>query len=130
MTVVLVEQVERLDPIFTRADLALAEREIRVDGATISGTVHNIGSADVGDVVLAVVDDDGAEIARQSFGSLEAPLDLVPRRKDFSMSLPSSPGSDWTVVLDPDNAVPEIFEGNNSAGLGNPWPPDYSKGWE
>jgi len=130
VTVVRVEQVEKLDPIFARADLALAARETKVENTTISGVAHNIGSARAGDVVAAVLDESGAEIVRRSLGALDAPVDLVPRRVEFSLELPAAAQDGWTLVLDPDGDVPEIYEGNNTVTLGEMWPPDYSKGWE
>jgi len=116
-TIVELAQTERLDPIFGRPDLAIAAREVKLEGAKLSGTVHNIGSADIKDAVIAVTDRKGRTLARKSLGRLEAPLDLVPRRKTFSLRLPGAVRKGWRLVLDPDNTVKEIYEGNNQVEL-------------
>ena len=116
-TIVELVQTEKLDPIFGLADLALAAREVQVDGLKLTGIVHNIGSADVEGAVVAVVDADGKEVVRGSLGPLPAPLDLVPRRRPFTLQLPRSVGKGWRLVLDPDNTVREIYEGNNQVAL-------------
>jgi hypothetical protein len=130
VTVIEVAQTRRLDPIYGRADLALAAREVSVKGDTLTGVAHNIGSADAADVVAAVVDVQGRQVAKQSLGKLEAPLDLVPRRKEFSLKLPAGPRLGWRLVLDPEGVVPEIFEGNNEVSLDDLPAVDYRKGWE
>ncbi|MDP2983275.1 MAG: hypothetical protein Q8O92_08100 [Candidatus Latescibacter sp.] len=129
VTVIRVEQVEKLEPIFTRADLAIATREVSVEETSIRGTVHNIGSSAVNDVILAVVDGTGAVIAKKSLGRLDAPLDMVPRTMNFRIDLPRAPEKGWNLVLDPDRAVPEIYEGNNTVNLGSLPAADYRKGW-
>ncbi len=130
VTAITVEQVEKLDPIFTRPDLALADREMKVSGRTVTGVVHNIGSSSVSEVIVALVDGTGKEAARTSLGALDAPLDLVARKARFSIEADTDPDGSWSVIVDPDGAVAEIYEGNNTASLGEPWPPDYSNGWE
>ena len=130
VTVIEVTQREKLDPIFTRADLAIAAREVAVEGTTVTGTVHNLGSADVADAVVAVVGTAGKALVRMSVGALAAPLDLLPKRKPFELELPSAPREGWKLVLDPDNRVPEIYEGNNAVILSELPAADYTKGWE
>ncbi len=115
-TVVDLRQQMKLDPIWDRADLALAAREIRIDGNRVTGAVHNIGARAAQNVVVAIVDANGNVLDRDSLGALEAPLDLMPKQKAFSLPVGERrPG--WHVVVDPDNQVPEIFEGNNKAPL-------------
>ena len=130
VTAVQIEQVERLPPIFGRADLAIAAREVAVDGNTVTGTVHNIGSADAPDVVVAVLDASGNPVARTSVGALAAPLDLMQRRAAFALTLPGKPGPGWRLMLDPERRIPEIYEGNNEVALDGLPAADYSKGWE
>lgn len=54
---------------------------------------------------------------RKSLGALDAPTDLVPRRSEFSMPVSGRSQAGWRPVLDPENNVPEIYEGNNEVGL-------------
>jgi hypothetical protein len=126
ITVIEIEQVEALDPIFSRGDLAISAREVVVKGEVVSGTVHNIGSADVLDGVVAVLDAMGNVVARTSVGRIPAPLDLVPVRAPFTLRLPNKPSQGWKLTLDPDGQVSEIYEGNNEVLLDALPAVDYS----
>ncbi|MFC1607914.1 hypothetical protein ACFL47_08085 [Candidatus Latescibacterota bacterium] len=130
ITIVELQQVERLDNLFDRADLAIAAREVTVNGTTITGTIHNIGSKSVADAVVAVVDNNGSEIARATVERLDAPLDLVPRRASFTIELPTKAVSGWMLKLDPGDDVPEIYEGNNTVSLSSIPAVDYARGFE
>ena len=59
------------------------------------------------------------EIVRGTFGALNAPLDLAPQRVSFVLELPRAPEPGWRLILDPDNLVLEIYEGNNVQDLAN-----------
>jgi Zinc carboxypeptidase len=120
VTVFEIKQTGALDPIFGRADLAIAAREVAVKANIITGVVHNIGSADVPDVVVAVVDATGRKLTSKSLGRLAAPTDLVPRKIPFTLELPGPPGPGCKLVLDPDQHVPEIYEGNNAVPIDPP----------
>jgi hypothetical protein len=47
-------------------------------------------------------------------GRLAAPLDLTPKKIDFTITLPQKAEKGWKIVLDPEHQVPEIYEGNNA----------------
>jgi hypothetical protein len=129
VTVVEVSQLEELDSIFQRPDLAIAAREVEIAGRTIKGIVHNIGGSEAGEAVVAILDVKGATLAQKSLGKLPAPLDLVPSRVAFSVDVPGGPQKGWKLVLDPAKAVPEIYEGNNEVSLDGLPATDYSKGF-
>lgn len=130
VTVIEIKQVNRLDRIFARPDLAVAARQVQVETNTVTGVVHNIGSADVSDVVVAVVDSTGRKVACKSLGKLPAPVDLVPKCIPFNLQLPDEPRSGCKLVLDPEQRVPEIYEGNNTVALDSLPAVDYSKAWD
>ena len=130
VTVVEIVRTRELEPVYGRADLALAAREVEIRGDTLTGTAHNIGSSPVEDAQVAVVDAEGKVVVRQPLGRIDAPLDLLPRRKAFSLQLPAGARSGWRLLLDPDGAVPEITEGNNEVRLDGLPAVDYRKGWE
>jgi hypothetical protein len=117
VTVIEIKQTSALEPIFSRADLAIAAREVTITEKTITGMAHNIGSADVSDVVVAIVDATGHKLASKSLGGLAAPLDLVPRTIPFTLELPDKPPDGCRLVLDPDQRIAEIYEGNNSVPI-------------
>lgn len=116
VTMVNLRQVAKLDPIFNRADLALSRSEVTISNNFVSGMVHNIGSQAVRDVVVTLLDTDSTVIAKVAVGSLEAPVDLVPRRAPFTIPFQGSPRA-MRVVLDAEDLIPEIFEGNNQVML-------------
>ncbi|MBN1421655.1 MAG: hypothetical protein JXP34_22975 [Planctomycetes bacterium] len=93
---------EALDPLLERADLAVSWDE------KAGITVHNIGAKEARAIAVAVVRD-GREVAREAIPSIEAPLDLLPRR--VSIALAARPGD--RIVVDPDGKIPEISEENN-----------------
>lgn len=88
-----------------------------ITGAPYASTVYNLGSAAVDDIVIAVIAKDSRTIARKALGALAAPVDLVPKCIHFTLPLPDPPAKDWRLVVDPDNKVPEIYEGNNEVRL-------------
>ncbi|MFC1509272.1 CARDB domain-containing protein [Candidatus Omnitrophota bacterium] len=130
VTIITIEQIEKLDPIYGRADLAINAREIELVGDTVSGTLHNIGSSNAEGIVVALIDGEGNVIAQKTIDAIDAPLDLVPRRKNFSIPLQGKPQSAVKLVVDPDNNVPEIYEGNNTVEFDELPAADYSKGFE
>ena len=71
-----------------RADLALSPDEITIENGVVNGIAHNIGSASA-PCEVALVDAKGEVVARQNLGMLEAPLDLLARRKSFALKLPT-----------------------------------------
>jgi len=53
---------------------------------------------------------------RQVIAKLDPPADLKPKTATVTLKC-KAPGR---VVLDPENAIPEIYEGNNSVVIGPP----------
>lgn len=117
VTVLELEQVEKLDDIRQRPDLAIAAREISTADGVVSGVVHNIGAKPVRSYVVALVDAAGELRARETLGPLAAPTDLEPKRQPFRFEGVPSDARGWAVQVDPDDTVAEIFEGNNRCGL-------------
>jgi len=107
------KQTKKLDDILLRADLALSKLELKIEAGRVSGKAHNIGSKDVADAVVALLDDKGKVVARKSLGRIAAPLDLTPQAVPFELEGLPAGAKGWSVVLDPENQVPEIYEGNN-----------------
>jgi hypothetical protein len=112
-----VVQTRALEPIFDRADLAVSPLDTSAANGKIIGKVHNIGLKDVDDVIVALLDATGKTVATKHLGKLAAPLDLVPKTVPFEFDqIPANPKG-WSVVVDPDRKVPEIFKGNNRVGF-------------
>ena len=103
------KQIRRGEPVFNRPDLAIATREIRVDGAKVSGVVHNIGGAKAEGVVATLMDGEKVVQTRQ-LGELAAPVDLVAKTIPFEFD---AQGTSVVVSC----SSPEIFAGNNRAAI-------------
>ncbi len=116
VTVVECDQVQPLDDLLTRPDLALSVREVTVEGTALHAVAHNIGAA-AAPVVAAVLDQQGNVLVQQDLGLLDAPLDLQPRRLPITLRLPRAVEPGWWLVLDPRQAVAEITEHNNEVAL-------------
>ena len=115
-TVVEVKQVAKLEPLEGRADLALSDRDIEIVGPReIRVTVHNIGAATATDIVVVLKDKAGKVVDGQVIAALEAPADLKAKTATVTLKGAAAPGS---VVVDPDDVIAEIYEGNNSVVVG------------
>jgi hypothetical protein len=107
-------QIERLESIYGRADLAISPDDVQLVDEDIEVTVHNIGNDTARDVTIALVDADGTVLVRTSLDTLAAPTDFAA--KTATVRLPASPRA-AAVVLDPDDELPEILKINNRAPL-------------
>ncbi len=108
------KQVEKLDDLYARADLAVCDEEVTRDGGNVKVVVHNIGSAPAPKFAVALLDAKGAVIASADAAALEAPLDLIPRT--LTLALPMTPGA-VRVAIDPEGRIPEITRLNNTAAV-------------
>jgi hypothetical protein len=100
-----------------RADLAVSPLEVRLEDGQVHCVAHNIGSRDVASFDAALVDDKGAVRHRKTLGPLKAPLELEPQRLDFALPAPPEGAKGWSVVLDPEGKIEEIYKGNNRAAV-------------
>ncbi len=103
VTIIELEQQERLDPIRTRADLALSNQE----GAI---RVHNIGSQ-AADGFRVVIHRDQRIVDSVEIRAIEAPLDLRQRSQAVPFEVQVKAGDE--IEVDPENRIPEITENNN-----------------
>lgn len=106
---------EELDDIRLRPDLAVATREMRVEGDEVVGIVHNIGGGDAPAFRVALLDPQGQARATAELGPLPAPVDLEPKRMEFRLARPADRSEGWQVFVDAEETVPELYEGNNTA---------------
>ena len=117
VTVLKVEQLAQLDDIRVRADLALSPIDTRLgkDGG-VEVKVHNIG-AKPAQKVRVVLERNGRTAAERSVDAIEAPLDMTPRVATVRFA---SVRTGDTIVVDPDNEIPEIAESNNRLTVSAP----------
>ncbi len=113
-----ITQTKVLEAIYDRADLALSPLDTKFENGKVSSFVHNIGVKDVDEVVVALVDDKGKTVATKKLGKLAAPIDLVPKSVPFTFENVPADAKGWSVVVDPENTIAEIFKGNNRVTIG------------
>ncbi|MCZ7646285.1 MAG: hypothetical protein M5U26_13545 [Planctomycetota bacterium] len=109
-------QAQALEPLEGRADLALSPLALKLDGPLLRGQVFNLGLPEAAEVVVALVDAGGKEIARKKLGKLAGVGDLEPKALSFEFDLPAEHAG-CSVVADPDGKLDEIYEGNNRVPL-------------
>jgi hypothetical protein len=110
-------QTAKLDDLRLRPDLAVTTREVRAAQGKVTVTVHNIGGGDAPAFTVALVDADGKTRTSQEAGALPAPLDLQPKRATVTLTAPEGNLKGWTLVVDPGNEIPELYEANNSVAV-------------
>jgi hypothetical protein len=114
VTVLKIEQLERLDNIRNRADLALSPLDTRLDpDGTLTAKIHNIGAKRAEEVRVVLKHDDRI-LASKVIPQIEAPLDLQP--KVISVRFESARDGN-VLLIDPDDDIPEIAEHNNRLTL-------------
>ena len=81
-------------------------------------TVHNLGGVETPAMDVALLDARGRLLSRSACPAVPAPLDLLPKTATVRLAVPA--GRDLRgcrVVVDPDDAVCELYETNNSVTL-------------
>jgi len=117
VSVVELKQLQRLDDERDRPDLALSSLDTEVADGRVQGVAHNIGARDAASFVVALLDADGTVHKKLTMEPLAAPTDLVPKRAAFKFENLPARAKGWSVVIDPDDSIKEIYEGNNRVAL-------------
>ncbi|MHB9028055.1 MAG: LamG-like jellyroll fold domain-containing protein [Candidatus Latescibacterota bacterium] len=95
-------------------DLAVSGYFMEKKGSSLTVTVHNIGNVPSGAFTAVVTGPNGVVLGKQHSPGLEGAGDFVPKK--VTLIFPNLPAHDrYTVVLDTDRKVEEIFEENNTA---------------
>jgi len=103
------------DPLL--ADLAVGAEDVEYhpEWKLLFVTVHNIGAAEAGEYEVIVTERDSAKSMRAVGNSLDAPLDLTPKRTRFGFHFePSEKEHRFDVVVRSLIDQPELTESNNS----------------
>jgi hypothetical protein len=110
--------VSRGVPYWSRPDLGITARDIRVSGRTVRVTVHSLGAVDAPEATLVIRDAQGRTLAKASVPRLKAPVDLRPKTAEILLSIPERASLvGGSVTLDVGGPVPEITLRNNVVGL-------------
>lgn len=109
-----VTQTKAAPPSGDLPDLAISPYYLTAEGTTVKCTIFNIGSAPSGPFAVKVRCPNGGDLKTVRVESIPGSDDFVPKKTDLTITgLP--PRSGYRIVIDEDNAIREIFDGNNSA---------------
>jgi len=104
--------IKKLDRAEHLPDLAIhPKRDIKLEGNKVIVTVHNIGDGDAKDIKVAVLDKNENVILETIIPKIKAPIDLVPKMESIEFNLTDKKWHE--IVIDRDNNIEEIYEGNN-----------------
>ncbi|MHC4874766.1 MAG: CARDB domain-containing protein [Planctomycetota bacterium] len=115
VTIIEIKQLEKLDPIWTRTDPAMAQSELKYNSKdkTAEIIIHNIGAEKAENITFALIRRDKI-VESKSIPALEAPIDLIPKTVKLNFSN-VEPGD--KIVIDPEDKIAEIYEGNNFVSI-------------
>ncbi|MCE5249436.1 hypothetical protein LLG96_04365 [bacterium] len=117
-TVISMKLVRPATPLWERTDLGIGKDDIKVTGNTITVTVHNLGSVDAPQSDIAIVDSGGWGLATARVPAIKAPLDLVPKTEQVTLTLPAGAKiTGCSIVIDPEKKIEEITRRNNTVSL-------------
>lgn len=95
-------------------DLAISSSDIQIDGKRLRVTVHNISGASIDGMKICIADSNGKKLIEKEVPDIPAPSDLLPKTETIIFDLPDNyKNGNYQIILDPDNLIDEIYEGNN-----------------
>ena len=105
-------------PYWQRPDLGIDPQDVTARGREVHVKVHSIGSVAAPATTIAVRDASGHILATAPVPALAAPVDLLPKIAEVSLTLPAGTSTaGLSVELDPDHALNEITTRNNAVKL-------------
>src|SRR5581483_439938 len=117
-TVIELKLASKGTPYWSRPDLGIDPEDVKVDNQTMTVTVHSVGAIDAPASKVVLRDRDGKTIATADVPALKAPVNLIPKTAEVTLTAPS--GVDLkgaTVTIEIGGKVPEITQMNNSVTL-------------
>jgi hypothetical protein len=101
-------------PYWSRPDLGISERDVRVSGRKVRVTVHSLGAVDAPPAMVTIRDAAGKAIANTPVPALRAPVDLLPKTADVVLTVPARANLQGaSVTVEMRGTIPEITLRNN-----------------
>ncbi len=117
-TVIELRLASKGTPYWSRPDLGIDPEDVKLDGKTMTVTVHSVGAIDAPASKVVVRDPSGKTIATADVPALKAPTDLVPKTAQVTLSIPANASlKGATVTVECGGNVPEITQMNNSVTM-------------
>ncbi len=104
-------------PVETRPDLGIGVDDVKVEGRSVSVTVHSLGAVDAQAGTVEIVDARRKVLARATTPPLPAPTDLQPHTAVVTLTLPARANIKGTTVRVSLGGVKEITQLNNTVVL-------------
>ncbi|MFQ5515276.1 MAG: LamG-like jellyroll fold domain-containing protein [Myxococcota bacterium] len=101
------------DDYWKRPDLAVSVDTSRREGGRLSLRVHNLGSSTARGIRVHLIKANGERLAEKRLDEIAAPLELVPQVRTLVFT--DIPDESITVLIDPNDEIPELNEDNNTA---------------
>jgi hypothetical protein len=117
-TVIELKLASKGTPYWSRPDLGIDPEDVKIDGQSITVTVHSVGAIDAPASKVVLRGHDGKTIASADVPALKAPVDLTPKTAQVTLAVPA--GADLkgaNVTVECGGSVPEITLMNNSVTL-------------
>ncbi|MFC1509698.1 hypothetical protein ACFL60_08470, partial [Candidatus Omnitrophota bacterium] len=92
----------------------LACTEIKSTGSKLKVVISNFGPVPVSQATVRVVDISGRHVAEKRLGEIGSAEDFVPGEVEASFSITKPLSEISRVIVDPEDEIDEIFEGNNT----------------
>ncbi|MGB6744705.1 MAG: LamG-like jellyroll fold domain-containing protein [Terracidiphilus sp.] len=117
-TVIELKLAAKGTPYWSRPDLGIDPEDVKIDGQTMTVTVHSVGAIDAPASKLVLRDRDGKTIAAADVPALKAPADLVPKTAQVTLTIPAVADlKGASVTVECGGSVPEITLMNNGVVL-------------
>jgi hypothetical protein len=101
-------------PYWSRPDLGITERDVRVSGRSIHVKVHSLGAVDAAAATVVLRDAGGKTLASAQVPALKAPIDLQPKTAEVTLAVPANTSLQGaSVSVETRGALPEITLLNN-----------------
>ena len=110
-----IDLVKRLPDPGRLPDLACSD--IISTGNTLKAVISNFGPVSVSQATVRVVDKSGRPVAETTLGEIESAEDFVPGEAEANFSITAPVSEISHVIVDPEDEIEEIFEGNNRCDL-------------
>ena len=105
-------------PFNTVPDLGIGPDDVTVGSGSVSVVVHNIGAVDTAPSEIVLLDARGKKISEAQIPALKAPVDMIPKTAEVTLSLPSGVSvKGLRLMIDPQDKLEEMYESNNTLTL-------------
>jgi hypothetical protein len=106
-------------PYWSRPDLGIDSEDVTFSDGQVSVKVHSVGAVDSPEAKLVFRDSSGKVVATAKIPPLKAPLDLLPKTANVSVTIPGGRGrlTGGSVTIESSGPLPEITLMNNRVDL-------------